>query len=217
MEWINLSHPFYNGMPNPKSFTTPTFKNLYKLEEDHINVTEYTMTTHVGTHVDAPSHFIADGLSIDEIPLDKFMGEGMVLKLNKEPLSLITIDDLLPYEHEIKEGDILVLHTGWDQLYGEESYHDHPYLSEDCAKWLVSKKIKALGVDFTTPDCPIKKRPSDFNWPVHHILLGNHILVIEHLTNLSLLDNQRVFINASPIIIKGADGAPARIIAKMLS
>jgi len=216
MTWVNLSHPFYNGMPNPKAFTTPTFKNLYHLDTDNINVTEYTTTTHVGTHVDAPSHFIPNGLTIDELPLESFMGEGFVLKVKKDPFSVITADDLLPYESSIKENDILILHTGWDKLYGQETYNEHPYLSEECAEWLVSKKIKALGVDFTTPDCPIVKRPPFFNWPIHHILLRNNILVIEHLANLSGLDNKRVYINASPIIIENADGAPARVIAKAL-
>jgi kynurenine formamidase len=216
MRWINLSHPFYNGMPNPKSFTEPQFKKLFTLEKNNINVTEYQLTVHVGTHVDAPSHFIPNGLNIDELPLEWFMGEGIVIPVKKEPLSQITVEDLLPFENMMKENDIVVIHTGWHSLFGEEAYNDHPYLSVECAEWLLSKKIKGLGVDFTTPDCPIKLRQQGFNWPVHHLLLKNNILIIENLNNLTELDNRRIFINASPIIIKGADGAPARVIAKIM-
>jgi arylformamidase len=214
LSWVNLSQPFYNGMPYPDSFPIPQIKKLHKLEKDRVNVTEYKFTTHIGTHVDAPSHFIKNGPNIDDLPLDSFMGEGVVIALRKKPLSLITKEDLLNHQNLIKENDIVILHTGWDQRYGDESYHDHPYLASEVAEWLVSKKIKALGVDFTTPDYPIKLRSEEFNWPIHHILLKNNILIIEHLANLSSLDNQRVFINAAPIMIKGADGAPARVIAK---
>ena len=74
--------------------------------------------------------------------------------------------------------------------------------------------VKLLGVDFSTPDLTIHKRPIDFDWPVHHILLAHGVLVAEHLTNLRSLANQRAEILFMALPLAGSDGAPARAVAR---
>jgi kynurenine formamidase len=70
-----------------------------------------------------------------------------------------------------------------------------------------------VGVDFLSADLPVPRRPKGFDWPVHHLLLGNGILIAENLANLTAVAGRRLTIGAFPLKIKGGDGAPARIFA----
>jgi len=69
-------------------------------------------------------------------------------------------------------------------------------------------------VDFITPDLAVNRRPPEFRWPVHHILLSQGVLIAENLTNLRALSGQRVEVMFLALNIEGADGAPARVVAR---
>jgi len=114
----------------------------------------------------------------------------------------------------VQAGDIVLLDTGWAQYVNTERYEDHPSLSAAAAQWLVDHRVKMLGVDFSTPDLTIHKRPEDFDWPVHHILLAHGILIAEHVTNLGALSNQRAEILFLALPLAGSDGSPARALAR---
>jgi arylformamidase len=89
----------------------------------------------------------------------------------------------------------------------------HPYLSVDAANCLVDLRVKIIGMDTITPDIPIPMRPEGFDFPVHRILLGKDILVIETLgRNLRQLLAKRLTIGAFPLRIKRADGAPCPVL-----
>ena len=77
----------------------------------------------------------------------------------------------------------------------------------------IERDPKMVGVDFFSADLPVPRRPKDFTWPVHHLLLGNGILIAENLANLTAVAGRRLTISAFPLKIKGGDGAPARIFA----
>src|SRR5262249_22982205 len=94
------------------------------------------------------------------------------------------------------------------------AYDEHPYLSDEAARWLVDRGVRMLGVDTPTPDLPVAGRPPGFDWPVHRILLSNHVLVVEHLCNLEPLEGQRVDLMVMALNVRGADGAPARIVGR---
>jgi arylformamidase len=96
-----------------------------------------------------------------------------------------------------------------------EHYEQHPYLSTDAAQWLVDHRVKLLGVDFSTPDLPGYLRPAGFNWPVHHILLANGVLVAEHMTNLGSFAGKRIEVMFLGLGIAGSDGSPARAVARL--
>jgi len=95
-------------------------------------------------------------------------------------------------------------------------YHTHPYLSLEAARWLLDRRVKMVGVDFFSADLPVLRRPKGFDWPVHHLLLGNGVLIAENLANLTALQGRRLTIGAFLLKIKGGDGAPARIFAMEL-
>ena len=82
------------------------------------------------------------------------------------------------------------------------------------AQWLVERGVKLVGVDFATPDLAVDRRAEGFDWPVHHILLSHGVLIAEHLTNLHALAGRRIEAMFLALNIEGADGAPARVVAR---
>ncbi|MBI4504185.1 MAG: cyclase family protein [Chloroflexi bacterium] len=211
--WLDLSHPFYVGMPNPKYFPPPQIRRILELGKDPMNVTEYTFAAHIGTHVDAPRHFIPDGKTIDELAIDRWIGEGLLLDLPRGRYEVVSAADLRSAGGDVRPGDFLLLRTGWGRHYGAPLYHEHPYLTADAAAWLLDRGVRALALDAVTPDEPIAVRPPDFDWPVHKLLLGHEVLIMENL-RLEDAPAGRLLVVACPVNIRGSDGAPARIIAQ---
>jgi kynurenine formamidase len=217
--WIDLSQPLHNNIPFSKALGSPQIEHLCFVlgkpgEETIASVTRYCLTVHHGTHLDAPRHLIPDGKTIDEYPFTRFTGTGVILDMRKKDAVPLTINDFERAQLAIQEGDIVLLYTGWADKYLEESYHLHPYLSEEAAGWLVKRKISIVGLDVTTVDLPVPLRGESFDFPVHKILLQNDVLIIEHLgPGLKDLLNRRVTVACFPVKILGADGAPSPVFA----
>jgi arylformamidase len=213
--WVDLSQPFSGDMPHSDVLPAPEFEMIKDVTEDDLNVQQYSVSTHVGTHVDAPRHFIEGGETIDELALDRFAGEAVVLDCSQDQAGEITVDDIDGCEGAVEEDDIVLLYTGWEEKYGTAAYEPHPWLSVELAEWFVDRNIKLLGVDTTTPDIPTSRRPDGWTeHPVHRSLLGNGVLVAEHLTNLASHTGHRLQIQGFPIKIVGGDGAPARFVGR---
>jgi kynurenine formamidase len=212
--WAEISHVVGPEMPNAHVFPKPRFHRLKKLPEDPLNVTMMEMAVHSGTHVDAPRHFFSDGPAFHEIPLDRLYGTGVVLDLEKPDDSLIDVADLEAARPSIEPDDIVVLHTGWWRHAGTPRYDHHPCLTPEAAHWLVERRTKLLACDFATPDLPLNRRPVGFDWPVHHILLGNGVLVAEHVTKHDGLAGRRAEFIFAALTIEESDGAPARVLAR---
>ena len=157
---------------------------------------ELKTNLHVGTHLDAPLHFISGGKRISDFPPDTFIGRGIVVDIN----SLNT--------ESIRAGDIVLIHTGWSKKFGQPDYYKNfPVISESLAQKLVTTNIKMVGFDSPSPD----RSP----YLVHKILLSNDILIIENLTNLSaLLPYQHFEIFALPTPLE-AEASPVRVVARL--
>lgn len=214
--WIDLSQPVETSGHAVAYFDQPTIRKIASIPERPFNVTEITTYCHFGTHVDAPCHFIADGPSIDRIPLSRLVGTGTVLRIEAGRDEEIGLDRLLAAGAATAPGDMLVLDTGWARHYGTEAYVHHPYLAPDVAEWLVRRRIKLVAMDTLGPDLPIPLRGPGFSWPAHGILLSNGVLIAENLTNLAGLAGRHLEILATPLNIVGSDGGPARIVARHL-
>ena len=212
--WIELSHPLRADLSRVSLFPEARFGRIMSMPRDPLNVTEMQMVCHFGTHVDAPCHFIADGPAFHEIPLERLHGPGVVWRIATEPGGLIDVDALASARPALHAGDIVLLDTGWAAHFGTDRYDDNPSLSTTAATWLVERGVKLLGVDFATPDLAVPRRPPGFGWPVHHILLGSGVLIAEHLTNLGPLAGRRIEAMFLALNIEGADGAPARVVAR---
>jgi kynurenine formamidase len=218
MDMVDLSRVIYDGMPKIPVLPDVHVQKFFSLEKGHpLNVTELSLPCHAGTHVDAPIHIVANGKSIEELPLEAFVGSGAVISVKRNGGEEVTAKDLESSGVAVNRGDILMLHTGWDEKFESEDYNMHPYLSVDAAEWMVHKGIKMFGIDCITVDLPTPLRPKGFDFPVHRMLLGNDILIAENVTNLGSIVGKRTRIIALPLRVKGGDAGHARIVAEILN
>jgi kynurenine formamidase len=143
----------------------PPFEVKYiKRKSEHGVNAQYIMTSnHMGTHLDAPRHFVTAGRTIDEIPIEWLWGEGVIVDLSDVLAELdVFTPEMLEERAEIKQGDILFIHTGWHRFaqFGEvpdeEKYiQRHPGPHHDIVPWLLDKKIHIWGVDMVSTDHPM--------------------------------------------------------------
>jgi len=214
MTLIDLSWPLYPGISKIPQAPDVEFRPVQELAKgDTSNITQITMASHIGTHIDAPYHFIPGARTIDQIPLEQFTGPAVTISVQRGASEAITLDDVR--RSEIQAGDIVFLHTGWSAKFGSPAYDRHPYLSVDVANYFVDKRVKMVGVDCVNVEMPITDRPADYTRPIHHTLLGNDVLIIENLTNLEQIAGKRARVFAFPIKYQGGDGAQARVVAEL--
>lgn len=182
------------------------------MKKDGVNLTKIIMGSHTGTHLDAPRHFIPDGIGIDQIPPEKLIGEAYVADLSKRPMgSGITSKDLRrELDNKIVKDDIVVVYTGCSQHWGDASIsRAYTYLAGDAAEYLVSQKVRAVGIDFLSVERFSAPEPV-----AHKTLLSNGIFIIESLSGaLKQFVGKRVLMICMPIKLQDGDGAPARVVA----
>ena len=127
-------------------------------------------------------------------------------------------EDLTACTPELQPGDILLLDTGWwDKCGGTPEYEKFPCLSQAAAEWLVEMRCKLVGIDNGTPEMAKDMRPKGWKWPVHHTLFSRGVLVGEFVRNMKALAGQRVEVMFLALNLAGADGAPARVIARPIT
>lgn len=214
--WSDISHCLTQELDRVSLIPAPTFRKLTKLPEDNANVTDMHMAVHVGTHVDSPCHFVVDGPAAEDVPLERLYGPGVVWRIDVAPLGEIDVHHLEAATPRIWRGDIVLISTGWARHIGTPLYEDHPALTVPAAEWLVEQGVKVVGVDFSTPDLTVHKRPAGFTWPVHRVLLSRGVLIAEHLTGLEPFENRKVEVMLLGLNIRGSDGMPARAVARLI-
>lgn len=213
---VDLSQSIDNGMFHSPRYPPPEIRQLSTIEADGMSITHASFLAHTGTHVDAPSHFVTGGESISEISLDRFVGEGIVVSIERKAGEEIPAGDVVPQVQAVGPHAMVCLHSGWDRKYAESSeYSRHPFLSLDLAHALVDLQVRMLVLDTASPDMPAGHRPPHFNWPVHRVLLQGGVLITEQVARLDLLRGQRFRLYALPIALAKSDGAPARVIAEL--
>jgi arylformamidase len=224
---VDLSTSLYVGMPSWQTNPELLFGPVKKAARDIFTLNVITqMHMHTGTHVDAPLHSLAGGKTIDSYPIENFIGSGIVLDFRaKGPGEEITAQDLRVYDSSIKKLDVVMLCTDWHKRRGMNAdyLYKWPFLGESGAKFLVEKRIKAVGTegmsiagwtDTVPAQGPVTKYSSSM---IHNLLLENDILVIEELSNLSevLGSNRstRAFFTFAPIRFVGTEASPCRAVA----
>lgn len=211
---FDLTQTLNENVTLPPGSAAPVFRVVRSIGVDRSNVTEFQFSSHTGTHMDAPYHYVPGGLHLDEIPIERFTGSGFVVPVHREPLEAITVRDLLPYEESLQGVSFALLSFGWAQYYGTDEYLRHPYVAEDAAKWLLELGIGCIGSDTLTPDVPLSLRGPGYKGPAHVVLLGGNVLIIENLASMRALEGERVEVYAFPAKIRSSDGAPVRVVAR---
>jgi kynurenine formamidase len=220
------SHRDGTKMAEPAGVSPESFPDNIGLASEEI-----TLITHCGTHLDAPYHFgpLVEGKpakTIDQIPLDWCIGNGVVLDLSfKEDTVPITDEDIRHaievIKYTIQLGDIVLIRTGRDKLWGSRNYPwVHPGMTREATLFLLNKGVKIIGTDaygFDRPFTVMFKETKEGNkkalWPAHFAGRDKEYLHIEKLANLDKLPSHGFIFMAFPILIKGASAGWVRAVA----
>jgi len=210
---IDLTQPIFDNCPGNPVFPKVSVKPITSYEKDGWFTEYINITTHISSHIDAPAHFLNGGKTIDKIPLERFQGPAVALDLyQKSRDEEIVIEDLIAYKDRIKEGDFVLLCTGWGEKRAQnDEYLLHsPWLGGEAAKWLVNKKINGVGIDHFSIG---GANPSHVQAP-HKVLLEAEILILEELyLPKVLLERKRWYLVAFPLKLPGASGSLVRAVA----
>lgn len=216
MKIIDLSLPIEEGMMTFPTHWHPVVEItiLGRHGVEGRETRKLVLGTHIGTHADAPRHFIPGGSTIDEVPLEILIGPATIADFTGcKPLYEIDVPEL-----QQKMGPRiptrLILRTCWSQYFGNiKFYNEYPFLSENAAQWLVDSGVRLIAMDTPSPDNPAHSRGTAKDSPNHKILLGAGVVLVEYLTNLKSLSAPEVELIVMPLKLKGCDGSPARCLA----
>lgn len=231
---VDLTHPF-----DADTIYWPTAPEGFVLETDFAGVTEqgyyyaahhFRAPEHGGTHLDAPIHFAAGGWTVDEIPVERLIGPGIVVDVAAKAAAdrdyRVSVDDFAAWEREhgrIPDGAIVLLRTGFGRFWPDRARYlgtarrgaeavaelHFPGLDPAAARWLVSeRKLDAIGLDTPSIDYGQSKL-----FESHRALFAANVPAFENVAHLERLPATGFTVVALPMKIRGGSGGPLRIVA----
>lgn len=216
---IDLTIPLAPGVGHPM-FRKVHIAPFHVHEIHRRSNADLYMAIHTATHIDAPYHFVAGGATIDRVSLDQVIGEGVLFRV--EPIARerhrFTVAEL---QESLREngaglrGKIAVVATGWsNRAFADAAryFQDSPTLSPEAARWLADAGVKAVVLDCAT-DAPEPVPVAEQAMPVHRVLLGQGIPIVENCIDLVQIPDGRHTLYAIPLKIRDESGAPARAFA----
>ncbi|RMW36414.1 MAG: cyclase family protein [Nitrosopumilus sp.] len=212
MKPIDLTLTISKSIPSFPGSPTPQFISWSNLKEDGYNLELLFLSSHTGTHLDAPFHFVKNGIKIDQIPLGRLMGKAILIKIRKSKNSPITKSDILQFEKKngsIPDKSSVFFFTDWQKNLKNDNYFtENPGLALSAATYLAQKKTNLVGID--SPSIDLGK---DESFSVHHVLSKNNILIVENLANLNKIKSKEFDFTILPLKLKDATGSPVRAVA----
>ena len=208
MRLIDLSQPIFDDCPNCPDHPQVRSEVILTHEQAGWRLEKLTLANHTGSHVDAPLHKLAGGKSLDDIPIEKWVGLARIADLRDSTPNLAIEADLLKTRlPESLTDQIILLATGWGQRRAkcDEWLRNAPQLAPDGAEWLVSKRIRGVGIDHYAVGGD----------RTHEVLLGNDVWIVEELRfPPEVFEIRQPFQFWSlPINLKGHTGAFCRPVA----
>ena len=187
------------------------------LEQAGYQVQRVTLSTHMGTHTDAPGHLIPGGPMIDTFPLEAFVGWATVLRVRPcPPLEAIDAARLAGGGVEPRAGDAVLVETGWGTRWERPDFAaEHPFLTVDAARWLLEHRVRCVGMDtagLMDPRIDLAPGAGDHTPVVDRLLLEAGVPYIAALCNLESIRSDRPLFVALPLKLTGLDGAPVRAV-----
>ncbi|HVP25657.1 MAG TPA: cyclase family protein [Methanomicrobiales archaeon] len=193
---LDITRPLGPGVPLYPGDARPSFR---RREQDGYTITDLVITTHTGTHFDAPAHYLTGGTTVDRVPLERFMGKARVLDL-REAGNTITAEAL---SGRLPVGERILLKT---MASGARSFGpEFPHLTREAARALAEARPPVVGID-----SPSIEGPGE-NGSVHLELLERGIPILE-LLDLSGVPEGEYLMVALPLRLEGLDGSPARVV-----
>ena len=243
LQMVELSHVWGHNAPSMPGDADVLMYRSVKHAQHGVMAQRLKMVMHSGTHMNSPLHLIQRGKGMADIPLEHFFGNGVILDIPKKRWELVTAGDLAAARPEVREGDFVVIVTGWHVKYSDslEYFGESPGLARDGAEWLVKKGIKLLAVDTPQIDHPLatslgphrggplmNRLPAKFRdetgldpkqahpeWnAAHKILLAAGIPTIEQVGgDVNTLLGRRATLVATPWNWKQGDACQVRFVA----
>lgn len=225
---VDLTYKFHANMPYWPGKLQEPFRHIVEEVRSKVWGGCFSMPEHIGTHVDAPRHFVADGAPIDELPTRDFVAEAVVIDVSKKAESnadyCLAVEDLDRWEKrygKIPKKSVVMMCSGWGKRWDSfDAYLNRdstgmlhfPGFSAEAARFLIEERnVAALGLDTLSADNMVKTVEEDS--PVHRIVHGAGRRIIENLANLKAIPTRGTVVVVAPVPVKGGTGAPARIFA----
>ena len=212
MEFIDLSHTVFDGLITYKGLPAPIICDYLSRDASRsryeagtsFQIGRIDMVSNTGTYMDCPFHRYEDGRDLSEIHLNEIANlPGIVIRVNKTSIGPEY------FMNKNLTGKAVLVHTGWSKHWNTEMYFEgHPFLTEDAANYLKTNGAAIVGIDSHNIDDTSGNRR-----PVHSILLGAEILIVEHLTNLGSLPDEGFLFSSVPPKVKGMGTFPVRAFA----
>jgi kynurenine formamidase len=214
--FIDLSHTVEHGLITYKGLPAPIICDYLSREDSRklyapgteFQIGKIEMVANTGTYVDSPFHRYADGKDLSQLELSQ-LADLPAIKLNCEGKQAINAS-CLPPPAELA-GKAVLVQTSWSRHWNTPQYFDgHPFLTEDAALHLSAAHVALVGIDSHNID-----DVQGMCRPVHSILLGNNIPIVEHMTNLNALPAVGFRFFAVPVKVRGFGSFPVRAFAKL--
>ncbi|MBS0653229.1 MAG: cyclase family protein [Verrucomicrobia bacterium] len=218
-EFVDLTHPLDEHAPTWNG--SCGFRSEIKMDYDQgLRVQAYKCHAGVGTHMDAPSHFIRDAKNIGDIPLEVLIVPCSVLNLSSQRSEdlIVTSKEIIQFEKKfgkIAPGSLFFAYTGWAAFWSKPDQYRNldqsgqmhfPTMSKDAAELLLERDVAGVGMDTLSPD------PQGSQFPVHHLILGKGKYILENVANLNLMPPVGAYAINLPLNIRFGAESPVRLV-----
>lgn len=213
---VDLSHTIEDGLVTYKGLPSPVICDYLSREQSKEYYAEGTMfqigkiemCSNTGTYLDSPFHRYEEGKDLSELELKSLAGLDGVKVVIEHGVTAIGKEVFLDIDIEDKA---VLVQTDWSANWNTEQYYEgHPFLTEEAARYLRDNDVVLVGIDsYNIDDVSGSERP------VHSILLGEEILIVEHMCNLSKVPNDGFRFYAVPVKVKGFGTFPVRAFAEI--
>jgi len=215
MRIVDLTVPIGEDTLSPPSVNLQLKLTSYHRGPGFWQASKVEMLLHTGSHVDFGRHVMPDGETAVDIDLERVFGDALVVDLSSSgPNHAISVADLKSRSPEIREGDIVLVRTDWtEKNWGNFPmyYMESPYCTPEAAQWLIDQGAKAIGFDCFSEYCARLPDFTSEDFIIHKIILENGAILMQQMTNLSMLPPGRRFRFFAPFVkMRGAEGSPAR-------
>lgn len=195
---------------------------LRSWETDNGSLCQWIMNDHFGTHLDSPIHIVPGSASVDQVDIDRLVGDAVVIDCSFAQGRGLTAEDFERARPRVKPGDIVLIHSAEPAAKADDWVREQTYVTPSGAEWLVKRQIRSVGVEpfgfehlyeaLFVHKWYDKSTPGP-HWPAHTICLQNNVYIIEGLARLDDLVGRRVKFSALPLPVPGSSGSPVRAVA----
>ena len=211
---IDLSYPVDENSPREAPIDPARIYDTATMEEDGYFESRVDVSGHYSTHIDAPALMYADGIVVGDIPIERLMGEAVLMNFSHvhpgEEITKEMLEEWIQKNGDVKDM-IVLLFTDMQKMVDKPEFIENWIgLTGEAAEFLASSGIKVIGTDNCNIDCLAGK---DIDFPAHHSFLRHGIPNVENLRNLGKLPESGFYLIIAPMKLRKSSGAPARVIA----